>query len=348
MADIIPDEVPARENVETGSRDTTPDPEEEVVETIVNDGETKAKEEKQAEFTLQGVPREKDLTAWELPKFMADYIEKYAREHVPDSDMLAWLEDYPPPSNINIVPELDAVIKRQLREDEKSPAVEADEDLRQVQRKIQDIVGPLGVAWAQLHQYMNKQIPDLDGTAMLDQLQKAATLVAHAAQKVSWYRRLHLLGAVGKIKDVREILRRESTQDIFNKNTSGELFSKEFRDAVKTERSDKDNVIDLFKPAKKKKGTEKKTTSSNNNNNNKFTPAGTKRPFPGNPFQSGGGSSRHNNNNGGRDGYRSRNPYNNNHQYGNSNYYRGSRGKCKTISLSRQHALNSNMASNFE
>ena len=281
------------------------------------------------------------MSAWEIPKFMADYLARYAKEHVPDSDVALWVEDYPPPSNLKMVPELDASVKRSLRDDGKSAVVDADDDLVHIQTKIQEVLGPLGVAWAQLHQHIHGTFPELDGKSLLDQLQKSATLVAHCIQKVSWYRRIHVLSGVGKIKEVKEVLKREKTQEIFKNDASGQLFSKEFYDSLKTEKSSKpSNVVELFKPKKKETGT-KKPASASSTHTSKFIPTGSKRPFSANPFQTGGGA-RYNGNNG-RDGYynnyKSKNPFNSNSYKDNNN----NRGKYQ-INLRCQHALNSNMA----
>ena len=332
------DQEVAAETTEHGGKATLSPPHQQ------DDGGLKddATEVKPDEFVLEDIPREEDMSAWEIPKFMAEYITKYAKEHVSDTDMAAWVEEYPPPSNLKMVPELDAAIKRSLREDGKGAVVDADDDLARIQSKIQDVLGPLGVAWAQLHQHIHGTFPQLDGKGLLDQLQKAATLVAHSMQKVSWYRRIHVLGGVGKVKEVKEVLKREKTQEIFKKDTTGQLFSKEFYDSIKPEKSSKpSNVVDLFK-TKKKDSTPAAKGKSTSASTSKLISTGSKRPFSSNPFQMGVGS-RYNNGNSGRDGYyKSKNPFNSN----NNNYRDYNKGKYK-INLHRQHAVNSNMAAKF-
>ena len=77
---------------------------------------------------MEGIPREKDLTSWETPQFIV----------------------YPPPSNLSLIPKMDASTKAKLRGDQKAGVVDADNDLATIQGKVQDVVGPLGVVWAQL------------------------------------------------------------------------------------------------------------------------------------------------------------------------------------------------------
>ena len=83
MADII-NETLNREEVESE--------EEEAPEEVAR---IEAKQTPQ-EFVLKGIPREKDLYSWQIPEFMAQYLQRYPKEHVPDSEVAAWLEEYPP------------------------------------------------------------------------------------------------------------------------------------------------------------------------------------------------------------------------------------------------------------
>ena len=45
-------------------------------------------------------------------------------------------------------------MRRALKEEGKTPVIDADDDMLLIQRKIQDVLGPLGVAWAQMELYM--------------------------------------------------------------------------------------------------------------------------------------------------------------------------------------------------
>ena len=288
------------------------------------------------DFGFEDIPREKDQGAWELPAKLVTFLEKYARSHVPDSDVSAWMEDYPPPANVNLIPDLDQAVRRALKEEGKNATVDADDDFSQIQKKIQDVMGPLGVAWFSLHNFNKGLFPEMDNTCLLDQLRKSLILVAHAIQRISYYRRVHVLGAVGKVKDAREVLKRDNVQSIFQKNSSGELFSKEFFDIIKTEKSSKSTIVDIFKPSKTSASNSKKKdagkTKSASNSGGKFIPTGSKRPFPANPSpRQGGGSSSSKNGP----------PYNNPF---NKNYKDSYRGKFRNF-LHGQHALNSIMAS---
>ena len=94
----------------------------------------------------------------------------------------------------------------------------------------------------------------IDAAGLVDQLQKSAVLLAHALQKVSWYRRVHVLGAIGKIKDAKEILKREKIQKIFVESKTTDLFSKEFTEEIKIEKKST-NIVEILKPKKPKEAT---------------------------------------------------------------------------------------------
>ena len=133
--------------------------------------------------------------------------------------------------------------------------VDHDNDLTLIQKKIQDVMGPLGAAWGSLELYRSGKSTNLEGNALTDQLQKSIILLGHAMQKVSWFRRLHVLSAVGKVKDVKETLKLEKNQKIFEENISGELFSQAFDDEAKQQKGAKSNIIELFKTEKKKESS---------------------------------------------------------------------------------------------
>ena len=215
----------------------TPEPEEAEAEaaaarTTENGGgeeevvEVKSPLETELKFDLADVPREKDKFSWDLPKGLAEFFLKYTREHRSDNEMDAWMEDYPVPSNIECVPALDDSIKSVLRGDNKNSTIDADGDLKTIQEKISEVLGPLGCAWASYELYMapNSGVGAPDPTAMHDQLQKSIILLAHALQKVSWFRRLHVLSSVWSVKSAKELLKREKITKIFEKNESGDLF----------------------------------------------------------------------------------------------------------------------------
>ena len=328
----------------------TPEPGEEETEVVTarttedGGGEQEVVEVKPvSEFTfdLADVPRDKDKFGWELPKGLAEFFLKYTREHRTDNEMDAWVEDYPVPSNVDCVPALDDAIKGVLRGDGKNATIDADGDLRTIQEKITEILGPLGCAWATYELYMapNSGVGAPDPTAMHDQLQKAIILLAHAVQKVSWFRRLHVLSSVWSIKNAKELLKREKITKIFEKNESGDLFSKEFNDTIKLEKTSKSNIADFMKTKKEKKGGNKENsagaaTASNSRGKN-FVATGSKRPFSSYPSGSGGGTRSYYDKKGG-------NPFVNKSGYsGRDSRFQG--GKYPMVT-SGQHALKSNMA----
>ena len=300
-------------------------------------------------YDLPHVPLEADSGKWELPEELAEFFGVNARKHIPDKDMLAIMEDYPPPSNLQCVPRLDESARKTLKDKNLNATIDSDEDLASIQTKIQDIAGPLGVAWASVKMWERGDPVGVDGMALVDQLHKSIILVAHALQKVSYMRRVNILSAMGKgsgakLTDVRSLLKQDKIQNIFSNNTSGELFSKKFDEETKQEKTSRSNFADLFG----KKKEPKPKAAANNNNHNGGSGKATKRPFSANPLPRGGGyrndsasSSnfirRDNNNNG-----RSFNMF----RRGGGGYQYNNQGNFAESFLC-QHAPDSNMASIF-
>ena len=125
---------------------------------------------------------------------------------------------------------------------------------------------------------------DLDPHQLGDQLQKATILLGHAMNKISWYRRLHILSRLGKHADVKKLLQQEKVKTIFKENQTNELFPKEFDEHLKDENVSRKNVLSALKPTpvKQQKKQPAKAASSTTQK---------QQPFPSIPFQRGGGNS---------------------------------------------------------
>ena len=137
---------------------------------------------------------EKEESAWGLEQELADYFGTYVKKHISDSDMLNEMQEYPPPANLkDLVPVLDPYMKKTLTEEGKGLVKDQDGDLATIQNRMLEIMGPLGAAWASLELHKCGEA-DLDIENVADQVKKAAILVGHAMNKVSWFRRLHVLG----------------------------------------------------------------------------------------------------------------------------------------------------------
>ena len=152
----IVDETPIREDVEA---EVEPEVDPPAVAQGADNGTVAAEQanvngELCLQFDLEDIPVEKDKYKWELPTELAAYFSKYTRKHYADSDLAAWIEQYPTPSNVDCVLGLDNTMRRALKEEGKNSAIDADDDMLQIQRRIQDVLGPLGVNWAEMQLYM--------------------------------------------------------------------------------------------------------------------------------------------------------------------------------------------------
>ena len=257
-----------------------------------DDGEPVAKKSR-FNLELEHVPREEDEDKWVLPDELAAFFSEYTKKHYSDKDMKNFMKVYPAPSNINCVPQLDDSAKKSLKDKNLSQTAELDEEFATIQEKIQDVMGPLGAAWAVLKLWRAGELvlTEEDIQSMVDQLQKSAVLVGHAMQKVSWYRRVNVLSAIGKtngakIADIRSLLKQDKIQNIFENDTSGDLFSAKFDEVTKSEKTSRSNFTDLFRKKETKKDKKEPKAATNST----FKPSnGLKRPFSANPLPRGGG-----------------------------------------------------------
>ena len=116
----------------------------------VEDPETDEPAVKKPCFDLQEVPREEDEDKWLLPEELAVHFSNNSKRHTTDKDMLSFMKEYPTPSNIDCVPRLDESAKRSLKDKNLNPTIDIDDDFAAIQKKVQDIMGPLGAAWGML------------------------------------------------------------------------------------------------------------------------------------------------------------------------------------------------------
>ena len=304
-------------------------------------------EEFDLDLDLPKVPREEDKGKWKLPAKLADHFKETTKQHITDKDIASYMKDYPTPTNIDCVPRLDESARRSLRDKNLTPTIDNDDDFVQIQRKIQDIMDPLGAAWGQLMLWKaGRLIMNEDAEkALIDQVDKAVILTGHAIHKVSWHRRIGVLSAIGKNNgaknaDIKNLLKQERIQEIFLNDTSGELFGKQFDEATKSENSSRSNFAALFQ--QKKKETKKTTTATSSS---AATSGIRKRPFSSNPLPRGGGY--HSQHQRERDDY-SPNPFRRGQQ-GENRFQFNKRGggynKGNFVETTLcQHALKSNMA----
>jgi hypothetical protein len=305
------------------------------------EGEELAPEPKKLKFDLKHVRREKEENDWEIPAELAEFFQYYCKTHIADADMATDMENFPPPKNLDsVVPVLDPWMKKALTDEGKNTAREQDTELHTIQKKFLNVMGPLGVAWASLELHRANQekqneehednqnvdvIPNISD--ICEQLQKAVILVGHGINRVSWFRRVHVLSSIGKAADAKKMLAEEKNRKIFAEATTNELFTKAFDEGAKEELTARRNVVNLLKPTQKKSETKKGTP---------------KQPFSANPFRKGGGSggsensfSNHNKNRGSKG--------NNPMQRRNDYHPSSSRGKTPTSAASGQHALSTRL-----
>ena len=148
-------------------------------------------------FELPELVLEADKNKWTLPQELADNFATYTKLHITDKDWASNMEEYPPPSNVDAVPNMDNNFKRLLKDEGQNAAIDADHDLSNLQRKVEGIMGPLGKAWSECARFKRGEVDKVDVYKVCQQLGMASVAVAHAMQKISYHRRITSLSALG-------------------------------------------------------------------------------------------------------------------------------------------------------
>ena len=292
-------------------------------------------------FDLVKLSREADKNKWELPEELATHFAEHTKLHFSDVDWKTNMEAYPVPSNMGCVPVMDNNFKKMLKDEGLNTAIDVDTELSNIQGKVEEIMGPLGKAWSECLRYKRGDFDDIDVFTIADQLNMASAAVAHAMQKITYYRRLSSLSSLGKMKNAKDTLREEKVQKIFAEDTTNMLFPKGFDDLLKTEKGSRSNILSTFKPAapKKKEGA-RSATSTSGSSSGKQTGSKDRRFVSRKPFSFGPS-----NNQGGGYQRRDDNRGNNGPRYNNNN--RG-QGKHASPPTGGQHALISRLVANSE
>ena len=236
-------------------------------------------------FSLKRVRREDEERQWNLPDELAAFYNEYATLHVPDSDMRKEMEEYPAPSNLVQVQRLDQWAIDELKKSGKNALIDANKDFM----AIRGVSGPLGAMLQSLEMHRNGENPEeLDSDTFSDQLQNSIILLAHAFQKVTWFRRVRESERLptqnpAENQKIAKILER----------SGDELFSQSFDEEVKVTCSTGKHVIEVLKP--KKEGVKKNDSSKPTGQKRKlfkrnFGGASSSSPFPDGPSPRGGGN----------------------------------------------------------
>ena len=250
-------------------------------------------------FQLRKVVREEDQFKWELPDELADHFKEYAHIHYSDADMRKTLKEFPTPCNVNCIPSMDNALKSLLRKEKKANHIDVDKDWEVVQNKVQEVMGPLGDAWRKYKLYQRGDQNEIDVFQVGEILDVAVMALGHAFQNISWFRRVHSLSALGALKNVKDTLKEDKVRSIMEKDTTNNLFPKEFDEVLRSDKGKRTNLLAHFKPEtpkEKKKPTSSATTTrpGGDRSDRRFVqrPSYTQRPFPANPSGSnrGGGS----------------------------------------------------------
>ena len=230
---------------------------------------------------LEHIVTEEEEMSWELDPQLSEFFQRYCKTHIPESDIKEKMKDYPLPTNVDFVPKLDQYMIDTLKDEKHGLAVDQDADLKTIQQFIQGVMGPFGVAWYTVEMARIGTM-ELDLETLGDQMQKAAILLGHAMQKVSWFRRVNVLSRLSKNSDATRLLKQDEVKKIFMSNDTNDLFGKEFDKHLEVENTSRKNILAALKP----KQQAKKKPAAASAGKPSFQPG---KPFSGFPSSQGGG-----------------------------------------------------------
>jgi len=123
---------------------------------------------------------------WDPPTAMASFLERHFNHSLSEKEKEAIMTDFPRPNcSVLQAPQLDDLVKEQLKKKGKDPQFGAERTLYKVQQQLLEVSGPLTCLWADL---LN---PDAEVSAeeVLALIQRALVLLGSASHGVSQERR---------------------------------------------------------------------------------------------------------------------------------------------------------------
>ena len=179
----------------------------------------------------------KDLNKYDLPKDMAELVNRQCRIFVKDKDQQEQILDYHPvPTNIREPPTLDKVTENSLTLAKKERFVKKDNNIRRAQTKIYEAMGPLARIWAMMEQLQEDQNISalLDTSSVSRCLEQGLTMLGQAQVSLLYTRRCDILEGLGNShSQAKELLKSNETLLSEDKGSDNELLGEEFRDHMK-------------------------------------------------------------------------------------------------------------------
>ena len=90
-----------------------------------------------------------DKFAYDLDEDLGKYANDFSRVYIKDSTLKEdFLEQFPVPSNIELVPEVDPFMKRFLSDSKGKIILKNDASMKRIGNKIRDVFSPLAKVWS--------------------------------------------------------------------------------------------------------------------------------------------------------------------------------------------------------
>ena len=156
--------------------------------------------------------------SWDLPSGLAQYVQKYMNQHIPEKEIIEkFLSNYPVPNNIKSPQVLDNYIKELLNDNKKVVTINHEKVLKSLQEKITYIMGPLSTLWSIMEAERDQLDANNEEAESLNEMsslfEQTALLIAQTYNSVAHHRRANILSTlIDNQTKVKEILRDQSDE----------------------------------------------------------------------------------------------------------------------------------------
>ena len=190
--------------------------------------------------------KSEDSNKWQLSKGLANYVNNL--DFVSDKDIFDnILKDSPVPDNVTAIPSLDQWVSRLIKEGD-SLAVGRDNQLARIERKICDIMGPLGAALQSVEEAFESNSDDLTFNIedFKSNLEKTIRLVGQARGAVVFQRRRCALGSLTKSDSKAKEMIKDNEKALKRGVKEGQLFGSKLKKVAEEGSSSNDPKLRAF------------------------------------------------------------------------------------------------------
>ena len=192
----------------------------------------------------------KSTSKYELGKSLAGYINQTSIRYQSEADLKEnILKDQPVPENILKVPELDGWMESILKSHSHNETVGIDNQLKRIDKKVRNILGPLIPLVNQVEQACtDPDSAEFDAKQFKTDLEKVLCLVGQARVVVNYQRQRSVLGALNAADSkAKDVIAKHGSQ-LRSGVRHGFLFGERMKEVAKENAGKDEDLISFFVP----------------------------------------------------------------------------------------------------